>query len=47
MAEQHEEEKLFKSVLDKLALVGNSGQALFFVDKDLQKLSEPGAGAHG
>ncbi|HBI06473.1 MAG TPA: ferritin, partial [Erwinia persicina] len=36
------EEKLFKSVLDKLALVGNSGQALFFVDKDLQKLSEPG-----
>jgi len=47
VAEQHEEEKLFKSVLDKLALVGNSGQALFFVDKDLQKLSEPGAGTHG
>ncbi|HBT29820.1 MAG TPA: ferritin, partial [Erwinia persicina] len=42
VSEQHEEEKLFKSVLDKLALVGNSGQALFFVDKDLQKLSEPG-----
>lgn len=42
VAEQHEEEKLFKSVLDKLALVGNSGQALFFVDKDLKKLSEPG-----
>ncbi|RAP70217.1 non-heme ferritin [Candidatus Erwinia dacicola] len=47
VAEQHEEEKLFKSVLDKLALVGNSGQALFFVDKDLQKLSELGSGAHG
>lgn len=42
VAEQHEEEKLFKSVLDKLALVGNSGQALFFVDKDLKKLSDAG-----
>ncbi|MFC0139005.1 non-heme ferritin [Erwinia mallotivora] len=39
VAEQHEEEKLFKSVLDKLALVGNSGEALFFVDKDLMKMS--------
>lgn len=39
VAEQHEEEKLFKSVLDKLALVGSSGEALFFVDKDLMKMS--------
>jgi len=43
VAEQHEEEKLFKSILDKLTLVGDSGQALFFIDKDLQKLSETGA----
>ncbi|WP_428944191.1 non-heme ferritin [Pantoea sp. FN060301] len=39
VAEQHEEEKLFKSVLDKLALVGTSGDSLFFVDKDLMKMS--------
>lgn len=39
VAEQHEEEKLFKSVLDKLAMVGNSGQGMFFVDKDLMKIS--------
>ena len=39
VAEQHEEEKLFKSVLDKLALVGNSGKGLFFVDKDLAKMN--------
>ena len=45
VAEQHEEEKLFKSIIDKLALVGNSGQALFFIDKDLKKLSETGAEA--
>lgn len=38
VAEQHEEEKLFKSVLDKLALVGDSGSALFFIDKDLKKM---------
>lgn len=36
LAEQHEEEKLFKSILDKLAVDGNN---LFFVDKDLAKLS--------
>ncbi|EAM2866723.1 hypothetical protein AHS81_23875 [Salmonella enterica] len=29
---QHEEEKLFKSILDKLAMVGNSGQALYPID---------------
>lgn len=35
VAEQHEEEKIFKSILDKLALVGTSGQALYIVDRDL------------
>ncbi len=39
VAEQHEEEKLFKTVLDKLALVGDSGQGLFLVDKDLKGMS--------
>jgi len=39
VSEQHEEEKLFKSVLDKLALVGSSGNGLYFIDKDLAKMS--------
>jgi ferritin len=39
VAEQHEEEKLFKSILDKLALVGNSDNLLFFVDKDLKTMA--------
>ena len=39
VTEQHEEEKLFKSVVDKLALVGNSGNSLFFVDKDLGNMA--------
>lgn len=44
VAEQHEEEKLFKSVLDKLALVGNSGKGLFFIDKDLAKMDSESHG---
>lgn len=34
VAEQHEEEKLFKSVIDKLTLVGKSGEGLYFIDKE-------------
>ncbi|ORM69047.1 non-heme ferritin [Pantoea rwandensis] len=44
VAEQHEEEKLFKSVLDKLALVGNKGEGLFLVDKDLGHMTVEGHG---
>jgi len=39
VSEQHEEETLFKSVLDKLALVSNTGNGLFFVDKDLKNMT--------
>ena len=42
VAEQHEEEKLFKSILDKIALVGEDGKALFFIDKDLRALAAQG-----
>ncbi|SET66246.1 non-heme ferritin [Thalassotalea agarivorans] len=42
VAEQHEEETLFKSILDKINLVGNDGHALFFVDKDLAEMAKAG-----
>ena len=42
VAEQHEEETLFKSVLDKINLVGHDGHALFFVDKDLAEMATTG-----
>ncbi|MGL5297201.1 MAG: ferritin-like domain-containing protein, partial [Plesiomonas sp.] len=42
VAEQHEEEKLFKSILDKIELVGEDGKALFFIDKDLRALAAQG-----
>lgn len=40
VAEQHEEETLFKGILDKINLVGNDGHALFFVDKDLAEMAK-------
>lgn len=43
VAEQHEEEKLFKGILDKIDLVGEDGKALFWVDKDLAELAKTGA----
>lgn len=43
VAEQHEEEKLFKGILDKIELVGEDGKALFWIDKDLAKLAETGS----
>ncbi|BCV34856.1 ferritin [Shewanella chilikensis] len=42
VAEQHEEEKLFKSIVDKIRLVGEDGKALFLVDKDLMQLASEG-----
>jgi len=43
VAEQHEEEKLFKGIIDKIELVGNDGKALFFIDKDLADLAKNGS----
>lgn len=40
VAEQHEEEKLFKGIVDKIQLVGEDGHALFFIDKDLGSLAK-------
>ncbi len=37
VSEQHEE-KLFKSIIDKLSLAGKSGEGLYFIDKELSTL---------
>ncbi len=39
VSEQHEEEKLFKSILDKLSLVNTNSSGLFFIDQDLKKMN--------
>lgn len=40
VAEQHQEEKLFKTVLDKISMLENSSNGLFLIDKDLGKMTE-------
>ncbi|RJG42683.1 non-heme ferritin [Motilimonas pumila] len=42
VSEQHEEEKLFKTILDKIDLLGSDKQALYFIDKELAELSKTG-----
>ncbi len=39
VAEQHEEEYLFNSILDKFKLLGEDGKALYYIDKDLEKMA--------
>lgn len=35
VSEQHEEEALYRSILDKFELIGTSGQGLFFIDREI------------
>ena len=38
VSEQHEEEKLFKSILDKIDIIGLDGRGLFMIDKEIGNL---------
>ncbi|MGK7947007.1 MAG: non-heme ferritin [Microcystaceae cyanobacterium] len=40
IAEQHQEEFLFKSILDKIKLIGTDGQGLFFIDQEIGNLAQ-------
>ncbi|AMO58572.1 ferritin [Endozoicomonas montiporae] len=37
VAEQHEEEKLFKSILDKIDMIGTESNGLYFIDQEVAK----------
>lgn len=39
VSEQHEEERLFKSILDKISVIGLDGKGIYFVDKEIRKLA--------
>jgi len=45
VAEQHEEEKLFKGILDKLDMIGADGPAMYMFDKDFASLAAQGTGS--
>lgn len=40
--EQHEEDTLCRTVLDRIALIGDGPQALYFIDKELSSLASAG-----
>ena len=40
VAEQHEEEHLFHSILDKFNLAGSSGISLYHIDEDLGRMAD-------
>ncbi|RRC96738.1 non-heme ferritin [Amphritea balenae] len=40
VAEQHEEEKLFKGILDKIEIIGEDGKGLFFIDKEIGQMAK-------
>ena len=39
VSEQHEEERLFKSILDKISVIGLDGKGIYFLDKEIRKLA--------
>ncbi|MGF1486480.1 MAG: non-heme ferritin [Prochloraceae cyanobacterium] len=39
IAEQHQEEFLFKSILDKIEIIGTEGQGMFFIDREIGQLA--------
>ena len=39
VTEQHQEEFLFKSVLDKIKLIGTEGQGIFFIDREIANMA--------
>ena len=39
VSEQHEEERLFKSILDKIEVIGLDGKGIYFLDKEIRKLA--------
>ena len=39
IAEQHQEEFLFKSILDKINLIGTDGQGIFFIDREIANMA--------
>lgn len=39
VSEQHQEEFLFKGILDKIKLIGTEGQGIFFIDREVANMA--------
>jgi ferritin len=44
VSEQHEEEHLFHSILDKATIIGTEGRGLFLLDKEIKKMGQATTG---
>jgi len=42
VAEQHEEEKLFNTILDKMRIIGTDGRGLYHFDQEISKMHDQG-----
>ena len=42
--EQHEEENLFKTILDKIKIIGMDGKGIYYLDKEIRKMAPSPAG---
>lgn len=40
VSEQHEEEHLFQTILDKMTIIGTEGKGIYFFDKEIGKLAK-------
>ena len=47
VAEQHEEEKLFNTILDKIRIIGTEGRGLYHFDEQMRQMSGGSATAPG
>ena len=45
--EQREEEALMRSILDKIKLIGNGPQSLYFIDLEIAKINAAAVQAEG
>lgn len=43
VAEQHEEERLFNSIIDLIKIAGVEGRGLFLIDKEIEKRADSGS----
>lgn len=41
VAEQHQEERLFRSITDRFKLIGTEGKGVYWIDKEIGKLAKP------
>jgi ferritin len=45
VAEQHEEEKLFNTIVDKIRIIGTEGRGLYHFDEQMRQMARGDAGA--